>query len=280
MYNCGVIIFLINKLFKFTRMIIDCHTHNGEFGGKYRTPEELITSMDEAGIDISFLFANLHSGRGLSTKHVVEIAKQYPRLKAVGNITYATLDKEQIGTITQHAKNKEIIAVKFYLGYEAFYPTDEKLFPIYEMCIASDMPVIFHTGILESSFNGLMKHSHPLNIDEVAGLFPDLKIMIAHMGNPWLMDCAAVVAKNKNVYVDCSGYFKEYSPIEPEEESMFKNQLTQFRVFVGDFKKMLFGTDWPIYSQKEYLKAVQSLPMTEEERELVFYKNAQNLFHI
>ncbi len=261
-------------------MIIDCHTHNGKFNGKYRTPEELIASMDEAGIDISFLFANLHSGGGVPTSKVVEIAKQYPRLKAVGNITYATLESGQIETITQHVKNKEIIAIKFYLGYEAFYPTDEKLFPIYKMCIANDTPVIFHTGILESSFKGLMRHSHPLNIDEVAGLFPDLKIMIAHMGNPWLMDCAAVVAKNKNVYTDCSGYFKEYTAIEPEEESMFRQQLNEFKVFVGDYKKMLFGTDWPIYSQKEYLQAVQSLPMTDQERELVFYKNAQNLFHI
>ena len=261
-------------------MIIDCHTHVGKFGGKVRTPEELIASMDEAGIDISFLFANFHSGEGILTEKAVEISKQYPRLKTVGNVTYATLGNDQIEMLVQYVKNKEIVGVKFYLGYEAFYPIDEKLFPIYELCMANDMPVIFHTGILESSFSGLLRYSHPLNIDEVAVRFPDLKIMIAHMGNPWLVDSAAVVAKNKNVYVDCSGYFKEYSPIDPTEEDLFRKQLEQFRVFVGDFKKMLFGTDWPIYSQKEYLKAVQSLSMTDEERELVFYKNAQNLFHI
>ena len=261
-------------------MIIDCHPHVGKCGGKVRTPEELIASMDEAGIDISFLFANFHSGEGILTEKAVEISKQYPRLKTVGNVTYATLGNDQIEMLVQYVKNKEIVGVKFYLGYEAFYPIDEKLFPIYELCMANDMPVIFHTGILESSFSGLLRYSHPLNIDEVAVRFPDLKIMIAHMGNPWLVDSAAVVAKNKNVYVDCSGYFKEYSPIDPTEEDLFRKQLEQFRVFVGDFKKMLFGTDWPIYSQKEYLKAVQSLSMTDEERELVFYKNAQNLFHI
>ncbi len=261
-------------------MIIDCHTHIGKFNGQDNTPEELIASMDEAGISASLLFANFHSGGGVQTKRIIEICKEYPRLKAVGNITYPSLGNEQMETIAWHIKNREIVAVKFYLGYEQFYPTDEKLFPVYEMCMANDVPVIFHTGILESSFKGLMKYSHPLNIDEVAGLFPDLKIMIAHMGNPWLMDCAAVVAKNANVYVDCSGYFKEHVAIEPEEEIMFRRQLNEFKVFVGDFKKMLFGTDWPIYSQKEYLQAVQSLPMTGEERELVFYKNAQKLFHV
>lgn len=261
-------------------MIIDCHTHVGKFNGKEWSPEELISSMDEAGIDFSILFANLHSGGGVSTEKIVEITRQHPRLKAVGNITFAAFGSSQIKKITQYIKNKEIVAVKFYLGYEAFYPTDKKLFPIYKMCSASGMPVIFHTGILEGTFKGLMRYSHPLNIDEVAALFPDLKIIVAHMGNPWLMDCAAVVARNKNVYVDCSGYFKEFSPIERGEVKMFCEQLRQFKIFVGDFKKMLFGTDWPIYSQKDYLKAVKSLPMTEEEADLVFYKNAQDLFHL
>lgn len=262
-------------------MIIDCHTHVADMlHGKAWTPEELISSMDEAGIDYSFILADFFLERGISTKKAVEVSKQFPRLKAVGNITYSTLGNDQLDTITQYVKNKEIVAVKFYLGYEAFYPFDEKLFPIYEMCVANGVPVIFHTGMLEASFKGLLRYSHPLNIDEVAVRFPDLKIVIAHMGNPWLMDCAAVVAKNKNVYMDCSGYFKEFSPIEHEEEKMFREQLEKFRIFVGDFKKVLFGTDWPIYSQKEYLKAVKSVKMTKEERDLVFYKNAQNLFNL
>lgn len=261
-------------------MIIDCHTHIGKFNGKEWAPEELIASMDEAGIDVSLLIADFHSGRGTSIKKVLEIVKQYPRLKAVGNITYSTIGTDQMKKIRQHIKNKEIVAVKFYLGYEAFYPADKKLFPVYKMCAENNVPVIFHTGMLEGSFKGLMRYSHPLNIDELANRFPDLKIVIAHMGNPWIMDCAAVVSRHKNVYVDCSGYFKEFSPIEREEEKMFCEQLRQFKVFVGDFKKMLFGTDWPIYSQKEYLKAVKSVKMTGEERELVFYKNAQNLFNI
>jgi len=261
-------------------MIIDCHTHIGKFNGKEWSPEELIASMDEAGIDFSFVLADFFLGRGTSTEIALKAAMQYPRLKVVGNISYSTLGNDQIEMILQCIKNKEIIGIKFYLGYESFYPTDEKLFPIYEMCIANDMPVIFHTGMLEESLKGLLRYSHPLNIDDLAVRFPDLKIIIAHMGNPWLMDCAAVIAKNKNVYMDCSGYFKEFHPIEPDEVSMFCEQLKLFRIFVGDFKKMLFGTDWPIYSQKEYLKAVKSVKMTKEERDLVFFENAQNLFHL
>ncbi len=103
---------------------------------------------------------------------------------------------------------------------------------------------------------------------------------MAHFGNPWIADCAAVVAKNKNVYVDLSGYFSEYKPISKEEKEDFVKQLAEFKMFVGDFKKCLFGTDWPIYSQKEYLDAVRALILTEEEKDLVFSKNAEGLFNI
>lgn len=261
-------------------MIIDSHTHIHEMHGKELVPEDLITSMNEAGIDYSILIADAFSGKGVSTQRVVEISKQYPRLKAVGNIAYSSFDDCQVEMIKEYIKNKEIVGLKFFPGYEPFYPVDEKLFPLYELCAEYNVPVIFHTGILVETRKGLLKYSHPLNVDEVAARFPDLKIIIAHMGNPWLMDCAAVMSSNKNVYADCSGYFKEFARIEPEEQAFFVEQMKQFRLFVGDFKKIIFGTDWPIYFQDDYLKAVQSLPMTDEERELVFYKNAQNLFRL
>lgn len=90
-------------------MIIDSHTHVEEVGDKQMLPEQLIASMDEAGIDYSLLFANAHTGRGVSTQRIVEISKQYPRLKAVGNITYSSFGAEQFETIKGYIKNKEIV---------------------------------------------------------------------------------------------------------------------------------------------------------------------------
>jgi predicted TIM-barrel fold metal-dependent hydrolase len=61
---------------------------------------------------------------------------------------------------------------------------------------------MFHTGVLEAGSTGLLEYSHPLQIDRVATRFRNLTIVMAHMGNPWLIDCAAVLAKNENVYAD------------------------------------------------------------------------------
>lgn len=259
-------------------MIIDSHTHIYKDNERVFTPKDLIASMDEAGIDYSMLISDGGIQGGTGTDKVIKICEENPRLKAIGNIHYTTIDKDQIQKLVEYLKVGKIHAVKLYPGYENFYPSDPKLFPLYEACQKMGKPIVIHTGILMIGVPGLLKQSHPLNVDEVASIFPELKIVMAHFGNPWIADTVAVVSRNKNVYVDLSGYFAEFLPFRPEDVKDFVHDLTYFRNFVGNFKKCLFGTDWPLSSQKEYLQAVKQLPLTEEEKELVFWKNTKELF--
>ena len=52
-----------------------------------------------------------------------------------------------------------------------------------------------------------IRYAHPLLMDEVAMRYPDLKIIMAHLGHPWTVDTAVVVRKHPNVYADISGLF-------------------------------------------------------------------------
>jgi len=63
---------------------------------------------------------------------------------------------------------------------------------------------MIHSGDTLSS-RGKVRFSHPINIDDVATDNTELKIVICHMGTPWLLNCQEVVYKNKNVYTDVSG---------------------------------------------------------------------------
>jgi hypothetical protein len=103
---------------------------------------------------------------------------------------------------------------------------------------------------------------------------------MAHSGNPWLFDCASVVAKNKNVYADISGYFNEFKTLSKKEIDLFIKNFTEIKIYMGKFEKFLFGTDWPLYSQKEYLEATLQLHLTKKEFELLFFKNANNIFSL
>ncbi len=261
-------------------MIIDCHTHLGSHNDKSYNVDNLLDSMRQAGIEHSFVIADKTRGEGLSTEDVIQVTEKNPKLKVIGNVEFDSLGSVQIERLKNYLAERKIFGVKLYLGYEDFYANDQKLSPLYDFCGKEGYPIIYHTGVLEAGYKGLLKYSHPLTIDSVAVSFPKLKIVIAHMGNPWILDCAAVMLKNENVYMDLSGFFDEYKPIAKEQRDYFIQRLWEFRQFTGGFKKCLFGTDWPLYSQKEYLDAVLKLPLNSEESDLVLWKNAQTVFNL
>lgn len=267
-------------------MIIDSHTHIG--GGKKPvscTKELLLVSMAEAGIDHTIVIAGDLAQFGLmgeyGTQGVIDRLAGETKLSAVGSVDFDQLAEPGIFTqLFTHIEKKAIVGVKIYPGYADLDPTDRRLDPLYDCCQQAGLPVIIHTGILVNWAKGLLRQVHPLHLDEVAVRFPKLTLIMAHFGNPWLADAAAVVAKNPNIFIDLSGYFSEYRPIQPNEVKKFVADLTYFRDFVGDFRHCLFGTDWPLYSQKEYLAAVRQLPLTAEEQELVLWQNANRLFSL
>lgn len=256
-------------------MVIDSHAH---IEGDKFTVKDLLASMNEAGIDFSILIADSASlgNKGITTDQVVRIGEGNPRLKPIGNVEYRNLDADHIQTLVNYLKHGKIYGVKLYPGYEDFYPADEKLFPLYEQCQNLGKPVIFHTGLLAQELPGKLKQSHPLNTDEVAQRFPKLKIVMAHFGNPWVIDGTMVAWRNKNVYVDLSGYFGQKIP--KAHMRFFKYDLRILSSWLQGFHKCLFGSDYPIASQDEYLKVVKQLPLLSEERDLVLWKNAKNIF--
>ena len=44
----------------------------------------------------------------------------------------------------------------------------------------------------------------PLQLEDIAMDFPDLKMIIAHLGHPWEEDCIVLIRKCPNVYTDIS----------------------------------------------------------------------------
>ena len=157
------------------QMIIDAHTHCGQFDDKYYAPEALIASMDEAGIDYSILLANDRTVRpGLTTEDAIKLSEKFPRLKPVGNIDGSKIDEEHITLLKDYLKQGKIFGVKLYAGYDNYYWWDARLDPLYEYCEKQGHTVAFHTGVLAIGDTGLLKQAHPLEADQVAAKFPNL----------------------------------------------------------------------------------------------------------
>jgi uncharacterized protein len=77
-----------------------------------------------------------------------------------------------------------------------------------------------------------VKFSHPLNIDDVAVDNPELKIVMCHLGNPWIIDCQEVLYKNRNVYADISGLI--IGNFTPSTEIHYMSKIKELLTYVSE----------------------------------------------
>lgn len=233
----------------------------------YLSLENIIAQMDEAGISKTVLFACYAPIIYASNEFVSGVCKSYPE-KFIGFASIVPGDNGAPGVLENAIKNLGLAGLKLHPPLQDFYPNDKKMWPIYEMANQLSIPVVFHVG--STPFGSLVKISqaNPILIDEVAVAFPQLKIILTHLGTLWHNETFMVTEKNPNVYVDTSAY-----PYE------IKNLLTDDLIKRVGEDKFIFGTDFPmpyegkLHKMKDYVDCINGLNLSLEIKEKIFYKN-------
>lgn len=133
--------------------------------------------------------------------------------------------------------------IKLGANYQNFDPLETRALAIYEQAQKHGLPILFHQGTSPVR-NAPIRLAYPLLMDEIAMRYPDLKIIMAHMGHPWQVETCVVIRKHPNVYADISATF--YRPFSFWEQLVKANEWN-----VMD--KLLFGTDYPITTVAETL---------------------------
>ncbi len=264
-------------------MIIDVHTHlNNYHEERVRSItdclDELQSNMDTHGINISLVLTSYKvTEHRPSTRAVVEATRDYDHIFVVAGVSYLHYKEKDLRELADYLQDGLVKGLKLYPGYEPFYPYDKRCQVLYDLAMEFDVPVMIHTGDTYSP-QGKVRYAHPLNIDDVAVDNPKLKLVICHLGNPWIRDCMEVVYKNANVWTDVSGLV--LGDFEDRFEKYMLQQVREMIMYAGEPKYMLYGTDWPISSMGGYLKFMRGLDLPEKSRELIMWKNASDLFKL
>ncbi len=268
---------------------IDVHVHCSEYkddllrryaaqNGLSYDLEELLSSMDDNSISHSLLLSPvLESGRPVPNAHILELCKRGgSRLSPV-----LTVDSSG-GSVTEvlgmAARERGVVkGFKILLGYSKMSATDPVLSHLYDFAEANGLPVMFHTGdtALQS---GSLRLSHPLVIDEVASRRPHLKIVLCHMGNPWIETAAELLYKHPRVYADLSGLITGGGKYREKYMELLRKRLNEAVYFVGDASKFLFGSDYPVESQADALRMLSTLDVDSTDLERILRHNARELF--
>ena len=271
--------------------IIDCHVHLNNYDGLNKTENKalslqerldaLLENMKNNNIAYSILLSSYKVDENRpSTSQLIDIVKKNNYIDRIGVVAGFTIDNhthEDLKNYRQWLKDDIIKGIKLYCGYEHYYPYDERYQVVYDMCIEFGCPIMIHTGDV-FSHRAKVKYSHPLNIDDIAVDNPELKIVMCHIGNPWITDCQEILYKNKNVYADISGLI--VGDFTLSGRTHYANKIKEILNYVDDPHRLLYGSDWPISNMNSYIDFVQKLEFDEKSFDLLMFKNAKSLFKI
>ena len=261
-------------------MKIDCHTHVlnerilREYLDKYKT-EILLCIRNIKGM-CGGIFDDRNEGFD-------EFICKYDNLYEIECIDFDTNVLNQLDSLKVKMENaNRVKGLKLYPGYQHFKPYHERLLPIYNFARDYHIPVIFYSGALYEYPNSeaMLEYTHPVLVDEVAVKFPHTKFVISHFGFPYLLETAMVVNKNNNVYTDISGIIDDEKCFE-----VFRDDLIRvLKYYSGIVPQIMFGTgftgnDTALNEIGLYVRLVEEI-FSPEDRELVFYKNAQKVYNI
>lgn len=139
--------------------------------------------------------------------------------------------------------------VKYGPIYNGVALADPRMAPIYDFCVANDLPLTMHMGTTFAE-NAPVDLGRAIHVDAIAAQWPDLKLVCAHMGHPWYDDCIAVVRKRANVYCEIAAIF--YRPWQ------FWNIMVACQEYsITD--KVYFGTDFPFSRVAESLDGLRNV---------------------
>ncbi|KAF0249343.1 MAG: putative Amidohydrolase 2, partial [bacterium] len=233
------------------------------------TTEQVIEAMDRAGIQRLMLSAWHRPGQWVHHNNdVATMVNQYP--DRFSGVAAVNLEKpvEAVRELERAVKELGFKALRVVPWLWNRPPNDRFYFPLYVKCIELDIAFctqVGHTGPLMPSETG-----RPIPyLDEVALIFPELKIVAGHIGFPWTDEMIGLAWKHENIYIDTSAYLPRYYPA----------QLLQYIKTYGQ-DKVLFGTNFPQLSLEKCVQQVYELGLPEDVQAKFLGKNAQRVFKI
>ena len=279
-------------------MIIDFHTHvfsprikknrseyinsdpcfailYSEKSAKLATADDLVASMDKAGINISVI-VNIswitHELCVETNDYILESIARYPK-RLVGFCSV------QPNSYDAAAAEIERCAQGGIRGVGEMRP-DIQFFDLRNEEVTKPFIEVIrkHKLILLTHASEPVGHNYPGKGDVTPDIlyplitsFPDLTIVCAHWGGglPFYALMPEVKQAMNNVFFDTAASSLLYSP----------QVYTQVIQLVGA-DKILFGSDYPLLAQSRLLNEIMSLDSPEETKQLILSGNAQRLLGI
>jgi len=227
------------------------------------TVADLIRMLDETGVDKAVLLpiATKPSQQTVINNWASEVMSD--RLYCFGSVHP---DAEDVAEELERIKNLGLKGVKLHPDYQDFMADESKAVAIYKKCAELGLPVILHAGL--DAFSVTLIHCTPQMCANILEAVPELTLILAHLGGNACWDEVEKYLVGKNVYLDTA--FTSGTISCSQAKRIIKNHGAG---------KILFASDCPWHNPAEEIRFIHSMNLSDEEKDMIFYKNALKLLN-
>lgn len=228
--------------------------------------ELLLQEMDAAGVHKGVVVGRLAGTLGsVPNADVQRIVAEHPgRFIGAASID-PTSRQGACATIDQALRDGfKLINIEPGSYPVPMYADDRRLYPIYAHCEDVGVPVIMMVG---GTAGPDLSYSDPIRTDRVLADFPQLKVVVAHGGWPWVNEILHIAFRRTNLYLSPDMYFSRM----PGWEEYVKAADS----FLAD--RMLYASSFPFCPVKDYKTWFERLPIKPENLAKVMGGNACRL---
>ena len=200
--------------------------------------------------------------------------------KLIGFLSVHPLAPGALDEIERGVQDLGLRGIKLGPNYQSFDPLCPEARAVYARAQALGLPMLFHQGTSPIR-DAPIRYAHPLLMDEIATAYPEVRIVMAHMGHPWQADTITVIRKHPHVYADVSALF-----YRPWSYYHAMRLATEWNVL----HKLLLGSDFPITTPGETIDhlrkvnqvvGIAGLPkVPQDELEAIIHRDSLSLLGI
>jgi len=246
--------------------MIDCHTHlwseadwseemireasiaRGAPADVHVTEEAHWAAMAPVEKAIVFGFHARHLGLVVPNDRIARYVAKHPE-KLIGFTCIDPHEPHYMDELERTLAMPEFRGLKLAPIYQNYHPMDERMQPVYAYCEKHAVPILIHQGTTFPR-RAPLKYSLPIQIEDVALAYPELRIVIAHLGHPWVEDTIVLIRKQPHVYSDLSALY--YRPWQ------FYNAMMLAQEY-GVLHKLFLGSDYPFTTPGDSIAALRNL---------------------
>ncbi|MEY4412864.1 MAG: hypothetical protein RIQ53_157 [Pseudomonadota bacterium] len=241
-----------------------------------KTEDEVIAEFTQFNVQACLVALDLETTIATppcDNDHVHGIWKRHPdRIIQCWGAVEPAKGEIAIRQVRHAVRELGFVGFHFHPIMQHFAVNDTRHYPLFEEIAALGAAVMIDVGTtgmgagMPGGHGARIRRAHPGAIDDLAADFPNLKIIMAHPGWPWVEETTAVALHKGNVYWEMSGWAPKHFP---------GNLKVDIRGRLQD--KIMFGSDYPSLPYERIFREWQELGYSDAVMEKIMHGNAERV---